>query len=149
MRPRYTAAAALSAALLALAVPLQADAAAPQNTLTIDPNGRVTGDGAIILSGTYQCSAASFSGPVLIGSTLTQDGVRQSIGGTTADCDGQTHRWTNVAQAMDSGDEGTFAAGPARVEGTMLQLDSSSGLPLPNVLVTQERAVTLMADAQG
>ncbi|MFC0600920.1 DUF6299 family protein [Streptomyces palmae] len=148
MHPRYTVAAALSAALLALAVPPHADASAPPNALTIDSVGRLAEGGSILLSGTYRCGGPALTGPVMIGSTLVQGGERQSIGGTIgAVCDGRSHRWANVERAPESGEGTRFGAGAARVEGTLLRLESVSGLPLPQVLVAEERAITLVSEA--
>jgi hypothetical protein len=120
-------------------VPEKAD---PFGTVTVDSTGRVDADGTVTLSGTYRCTGAT--GPVFVSSSLGQGKsvgfVRKGVGGTLAVCDGAEHRWTNA----DHSEPGRFKPGTARVEATLMELRSDSGLPLPYFHVAQKRNVTLV-----
>ncbi|MET8452579.1 DUF6299 family protein [Streptomyces sp. NPDC005209] len=139
LRPALAAAAAAAALLCAVAAaPATAD---PNETLTVDPTGRVTADGNVTLSGTYRCTGAK--GPVFVGSSVSQgDGpVKYGIGGTLAVCDGADHTWRNTGTVPASAIE----AGPAHVEATLMELRPQGGLPLPYFHAVQEQDVTLTA----
>lgn len=138
-------AAATGAALLvavapsAVAVSLTYDA---DEQVTVDPTGRIAADGTITLSGTYRCLGAT--GPVFVSSSMSQGDprVRHGIGGTSVVCDGAQHRWTNSQKRQP----GTFEAGSAQVEASLMELSTEWGLPLPKVHATQERDITLIEE---
>ncbi|MET9579988.1 MULTISPECIES: DUF6299 family protein [Streptomyces] len=143
MRVRPLLGAAAGAALLLLtgagAAPATASAFAPTGSVTVDAVGRITADGTVTLSGTYRC--ASSSGPVFVSSSLSQgvSTTRHGIGGTRAVCDGAEHRWVNTGRTTP----GAVVAGAARVEATLMELRTFSGLPLPSFHAVQGQDVTL------
>ncbi|MFF4543721.1 DUF6299 family protein [Streptomyces sp. NPDC001435] len=138
VRPALAAAAAGAAALalLCAAVPATAD---PNETVTVDPTGRVAADGTVTLSGTYRCTGGT--GPVFVSSTVGQDSstVRYGIGGTEAVCDGAAHTWVNTGKV----EKDRLRPGAARVEATVMELRPEGGLPLPYFHAHQEQEVTL------
>ncbi|MEV8313431.1 DUF6299 family protein [Streptomyces sp. NPDC059900] len=133
---------ALAASLLLCAAPAAAASepapAAPNESITVNPTGRIASDGTVTLSGTYRCTSGS--GPILVSSSLAQDNprVRHSVGGTRATCDGQQHTWTNTGRPSTAPRPGT-----ANVEATVMELDLRSGLPLPRFHAMQRQDVTL------
>jgi len=133
---------AAGAALFLLAAPATSAASAtadPYETVTVDPTGRIASDGTVTLSGTYRCLGNT--GPAFVSSSVGQDdpNVRQGIGGTSALCDGQEHRWEN------SGKPSTKAldAGTASAEATVVELHPQGGLPLPRFHAVDRRDITL------
>ncbi|WAZ24708.1 DUF6299 family protein [Streptomyces cinnabarinus] len=127
---------AAGAALLLLTAP--AAPADPFETVTVDPTGRIAADGTVTLSGTYRCTGGT--GPVFVSSSVGQDDtVRHGIGGTRAICDGLEHRWENTGKPTP----GAIEAGAAHVEATVMELDSSAGLPLPAFHASRQQDVTL------
>ncbi|WP_406509883.1 DUF6299 family protein [Streptomyces sp. NBC_00212] len=139
MRVRLAAAGAIVAAgvlLGAASVP----AAAASNTLSADETGTVSTDGTVTLSGTYRCSVPSGSGPVFVASTVRTGDEGHGIGGTSARCDGAEHAWVNRGRVSG----GTpVTPGSAKVEATLVQLNTRSGLPLPAILAADWHAVDL------
>ncbi|MFI9565023.1 DUF6299 family protein [Streptomyces rishiriensis] len=137
MRPALSAAA--GAALLLLAAPAVTAHAAPSETVTVDPAGRIAADGTITLSGTYRC--VGNSGPVFVSSSVGQsaDGARHGIGGTRAVCDGAEHAWQNTGKATPD----DLKPGAAHVEVTLMELRPDSGLPLPRFHAVQQQDITL------
>ncbi|WP_308039659.1 DUF6299 family protein [Streptomyces sp. PSKA30] len=142
LRTGLGAAATAALALLATA-PAQTATAEPFGMVTVDRTGRVAADGTVTLSGTYRCSGAT--GPVYIGSSVQQtsnsSSDRHSFGGTRAECDGETHRWENTQQLSP----GAVEPGEARVEATIVELNSESGMPGPVFHASQQEDVTLVA----
>ncbi|MFJ8464305.1 DUF6299 family protein [Streptomyces swartbergensis] len=142
MRLRPLLGAAAGAALLLLtgttAVPATA-APTPQEAVTVDKVGKIATDGTVTLSGTYRCQSSS--GPVFVSSSVSQGVSTTSygIGGTRAVCDGAKHRWVNRGRPMP----GALVPGAARVEATLMELRTFSGLPLPRFHATHAQAVTL------
>ncbi|MFB7657204.1 MULTISPECIES: DUF6299 family protein [unclassified Streptomyces] len=138
-------AAAAGAALFLQAAP--AATAAPADTqlvtesVTVDRTGRVAADGTVTLSGTYRCTDAT--GAVFVSSSLRQgdSSVRHGIGGTRAVCDGEEHRWVNTG--TPSAD--AFKPGKAHVEATLMELRTTSGLPLPSFHARKDQDVKLVA----
>ncbi|MFC4500262.1 MULTISPECIES: DUF6299 family protein [Streptomyces] len=135
-------AAAAGAALFLLALPGQAATAAqaaPDESVTVDPAGRIAPDGTITLSGTYRCTGAT--GPVFVSSSVRQDPgtTRYGIGGTRAVCDGALHAWANTGKPALA----TFKAGAAQVEATLMELEPHGGLPLPRFHAAGAQDVTL------
>lgn len=65
--------------------------------------------------------------------------MRYGIGGTAAVCDGARHSWVN----HEKPDGGSVTPGPADIETALVQLDTSSGLPLPAVLASDQHAIEL------
>ncbi|MEV6958110.1 DUF6299 family protein [Streptomyces sp. NPDC051207] len=137
--------AAAGAALLLLAAPAVPAAAAPEplpayETVTVDPTGSIAADGTVTLSGTYRCTGST--GPVFLSSSLTQNpsNVRHGIGGTRAVCDGVERRWVNTGKPYAT----TLTAGPAQVEATLMELRTTTGLPLPAFHAARNQAVTLI-----
>ncbi len=94
-----TAGAALLLLGTAVVAPSASASAAPAEYVTVDPEGRVTADGAVTLSGTYRCTAGT--GPVFVSSSVSQGTptINYGIGGTGAVCDGEEHRWQNSGTA--------------------------------------------------
>ncbi|WP_333737156.1 DUF6299 family protein [Streptomyces sp. IBSBF 2806] len=137
MRPVLSAAA--GAALLLLAAPAVTAHAAPTESVTVDPAGRIAADGTVTLSGTYRC--VGNSGPVFVSSSVGQsaDGARHGIGGTRAVCDGAEHTWKNTGKATPD----DLKPGAAHVEATLMELRPDSGLPLPRFHAVQQQDVTL------
>ncbi|MER6677039.1 DUF6299 family protein [Streptomyces sp. NPDC000983] len=126
-----------SALLLLLATPAGATS---HETVTVDPTGRIAADGTITLSGTYRCTGGA--GPVFVSSSVgaADSSVRHGLGGTPARCDGMEHRWENTGRPGG----GAFEPGRVRVEATVMELDSSAGLPLPAIHATGQQDVTLV-----
>ncbi|WP_329414592.1 DUF6299 family protein [Streptomyces sp. NBC_00704] len=132
-------AAAGAAALLMLSGPAVTAHAAPSESVTVDPTGRLAADGTVTLSGTYRC--ADSSGPVFVSSSVGQssDGARHGIGGTRAVCDGAEHSWQNTGKATPN----DLAPGIAHVEATLMELRPDTGLPLPRFHAVHQQDVTL------
>ncbi|MCF2129234.1 DUF6299 family protein [Strepomyces sp. STD 3.1] len=139
-------AAAAGAALFLPAAP--AATAAPTDTptatesVTVDRTGRLAADGTVTLTGTYRCTAAD--GAVFVSSVVRQgddSAVRHGIGGTRAVCDGKEHRWANTG--TPSAD--ALKPGAAHVEATLMELRTTSGLPLPSFHALQDQDVKLVA----
>ncbi|MCL7424554.1 DUF6299 family protein [Streptomyces sp. NPDC057806] len=128
-----------AAALLLVAAP--AAPAAPSGTVTVDATGTITTDGTVTLSGTYRCTGGK--GPVFVSSSVGKpsSGLRHGIGGTRAVCDGLEHRWQNTGKPSAR----SLEAGAARVEATVMELDTSGGLPLPVIHAAHQQDVTLVA----
>ncbi|MFE5117846.1 DUF6299 family protein [Streptomyces sp. NPDC056669] len=117
--------------------------------LAIDRTGDVTPDGAVTLYGSYRCvrgESENARASVLV--TLTQGRERHGLGGHSAVCDGQRHRWV-----IDAADVGSYEPGSAQAEGTLLRFDTvgvsaadTAFVPLPRNTVGVEREVRLVAD---
>ncbi|MFD3497403.1 DUF6299 family protein [Streptomyces sp. NPDC058676] len=145
LRPVLTATAtATAAALLLLAAPAAASAAPttadPDETVTVDPRGRIASDGTVTLSGTYRCTGAT--GPVFVSSAVGRhpSSAGEGIGGTRAVCDGLEHTWANTGKPSTR----SLQAGPAYVEATLMELRPEGGLLLPHVHATRQQDVTLI-----
>ncbi|CAL9292156.1 DUF6299 family protein [Streptomyces sp. SudanB52_2052] len=144
MRVRPLLGAAAGAALLFLtgagATPAAASVLAPSESVTVDAVGRIAADGTVTLSGTYRCVGSS--GPVFVSSSVSQgvSTTRYGIGGTRAVCDGAVHRWVNTGRPMS----GALTPGAAHVEATLMELRTSSGLPLPSFHATSVQEITLV-----
>ncbi|MFI9273009.1 DUF6299 family protein [Kitasatospora sp. NPDC052896] len=137
MRGRLAVIGAVGALLAAVAWP--AGAVGEVNALAVGATGTVAKDGTVTLSGSYRCAPSAATGEVLVSSKLKQGAAEQSIGGTVATCDGLDHSWTNSERA----DQLNAVPGPAEVEATLLNLDMSSGLPLPQFLAVGRQSITL------
>ncbi|MFF7788217.1 DUF6299 family protein [Streptomyces sp. NPDC007991] len=142
MRLRPLLGAAAGAALLLLTGAAATPATAvptPSEAVTVDSVGRITADGTVTLSGTYRCQGSS--GPVYVSSSVGQGSstIRYGIGGTRAVCDGAEHRWENTGRPLS----GALVPGAARVEATVMELRTLSGLPLPRFHAVHEQAITL------
>ncbi|MFI5797458.1 DUF6299 family protein [Streptomyces sp. NPDC051677] len=140
LRPALSAAA--GAALLLLAAPALTAAtatAAPSESVTVDPVGRIAADGTVTLSGAYRC--VGNTGPVFVSSSVGQKsaGVRHGIGGSRAVCDGAEHTWENTGKATPK----DLEPGKAHVEATLMELRPAGGLLLPRFHATQEQDITL------
>lgn len=141
MSVRSTLGVAAAAALLLSAAPASAFAA-PGEYVTVDATGQVTTDGTVTLSGAYRCLPGA--GPVFVSSSISQDSpnVRYGLGGVPASCDGAEHVWRNTGKPSRM----VLHAGPASVEGTVMELRAQGGLPLPFIhTVSGDRTVTLVA----
>ncbi|MBC2901916.1 DUF6299 family protein [Streptomyces cupreus] len=130
-------AAAASALLMLVAPDAPAD---PYETVTVDPTATLAADGTVTLSGTYRCGVGT--GPVFVSSSVGKpsSSLRHGIGGTHAICDGMEHRWENTGKPSP----GSLEPGPAHVEATLMELDSSGGLPLPRFHASQQQDVTFV-----
>ena len=97
-------------------------------------------DGAITVSGSYQCSA-DHVGTVLVGGTVEQADLHAAIGGSVATCDGRPHTWRTTGQPY-----GAFLPGPARGDATLVELHAGESLipVLPNILAHDTRDVTIV-----
>ncbi|GHE84443.1 hypothetical protein GCM10018785_60570 [Streptomyces longispororuber] len=142
VRPALGAAAsALLVAGLAAAAPAHASLA---DDLTVNGTGTVATDGTITLSGTYRCGPTSAPGLVFVSSSLAQNNVTISIGGgTRAVCDGRVHAWTHSGRVTGS----VYRPGPATVRAHLMRLNSSSGLPIPQPLASEEARIVLQRPA--
>ncbi|MEU2561290.1 DUF6299 family protein [Streptomyces longispororuber] len=141
VRPALGAAAsALLVAGLAAATPAHASLA---DDLTVHGTGTIATDGTITLSGTYRCETSSAPGLVFVSSSLVQNNVTISIGGTRAVCDGRVHEWTNTGRVTGS----VYRPGAATVKAHLMRLNSSSGLPIPQPLASEEARVVLARPA--
>lgn len=108
------------------------------DAVTIGQTGQIAPDGTLTLTGTYRCSSLR-SGPVFVGSKVSQGGAQAGIGGTRAMCDGREHVWRNTGHAT-----GDFGPGAAAGEATLLLLDTSRGfIPIPVVLGVDRRELHL------
>ncbi|MFJ2199066.1 DUF6299 family protein [Streptomyces violaceusniger] len=118
--------------------------------LAIDRTGDVTPDGSVTLYGSYRCVREGAENPrasVLV--TLTQGRERHGLGGHSAVCDGQRHRWV-----IDAVDVGAYEPGSAQAEGTLLRFDAvgapaaadAAFVPIPRNAVGVEQDVRLVAD---
>ncbi|MGA4837843.1 DUF6299 family protein [Streptomyces sp. G45] len=136
MRFRLVLGAAASAVVLAAAAPAHAG---PADGLSVHTTGTVASDGTVTLSGTYRCLDDGTSGPVFVGSTLTQGGRSAGIGGTRAVCDGQVRAWTNSGRVSVR----DFAPGRAEVRAHLVKLSTAQGLPWPRFLAHDAEAVEL------
>ncbi|MFI6288312.1 DUF6299 family protein [Streptomyces sp. NPDC051018] len=136
---RATLALSLCTAAVLGAGPLAGTAGAQfaADTVTIDPGGRIDGAGAVTLTGAYRCSPPR-AGTVLIGSAVVQGDSRADLEGSVAICDGRVHGWRGSGSAGKA-----LRPGPARGEVTLLELDTSRGLPFPVMLGTGRGEVTL------
>ncbi|NEY33393.1 hypothetical protein GTU99_14525 [Streptomyces sp. PRKS01-65] len=135
--------AAAAAALLLTAAPAAgAASAAPGESVTVDPTGRIAADGTITLSGTYRCTGGT--GPVFVSSSVEQgsSGTRYSVGGTRAVCDGVERRWVNSGRVSSA----SMTPGTARVQATVTELRSFGILPLPVFHAVHGQDITLVAD---
>ncbi|OIK27413.1 DUF6299 family protein [Streptomyces malaysiense] len=126
MPVRLALAAALGgAALLALAAgPVHA---APGESVTVDPVGRLAVDGTVTLTGTYRCTGGT--GPVFVTSALSRRDprVEHGVGGTLARCDGSTHTWADSGTVTGE----TLRPGTAHVQATVMELRPAGLVPLP------------------
>jgi len=153
MTKRPALALAAGAALLLLAAPAVPAAAAPnrapdlEETVTVDPTGRIAADGTITLSGTYRCVGST--GPAFVSSNVSENSpnssvnhgttiVIQGIGGTMAVCDGAKHSWENASKPSMA-----VAPGKVSVEVTVTELSFHGILPLPRFHAMQRHEVTL------
>ncbi|MGC0337190.1 DUF6299 family protein [Streptomyces sp. SLBN-8D4] len=139
MSVRPALAAVAGAALFLLAAPALPASAAPYETVTIDPVGRIAEDGTVTLSGTYRCTGGS--GPVFVSSSVGErsSSSRYGIGGTRAVCDGVEHSWQNTGKPTPA----ALAPGAAHVEATLMELTLQGGLPLPRFHAAEQRDITL------
>ncbi|MFE9423259.1 DUF6299 family protein [Kitasatospora sp. NPDC006697] len=141
IRPSALAAAggALLCAVLTAATPALAAGA---DQVTVSPTAALGQDGSVTLSGTYRCTG---SGPVFLAANLRTGDIQQSLGSSRAVCDGAEHAWSS----QDTPRYLTLSSGgPAEAEVSLVRLDTSGGLPLPQPLAVQHQKVTL-APAAG
>ncbi|MER7841265.1 DUF6299 family protein [Streptomyces sp. NPDC096040] len=136
LRPVLAAALGSAALLCAAVAPATA---APTESVTVDPTGRLADDGTVTLSGTYTCTDAT--GPVFVSSSVSQDSpnYRHGVGGTRAVCDGAKHHWENTGKVISE----KLKTGAAHVEATIMELRPQGGLPLPSFHALQQQDVTL------
>ncbi|MFF4158413.1 DUF6299 family protein [Streptomyces sp. NPDC001678] len=131
-------------ACLATAAPMAQAAPAPRSTgsMTIDPSATLAPDGTLTMSGSYRCTVVEHTGTVFVASNVLQNRRTEGIGGSRAVCDGARHRWRNSARPYGA----SLRPGPARADGTLLQMSSDrGGIPLPRFLtVARERDITLV-----
>ncbi|MCX5051686.1 DUF6299 family protein [Streptomyces sp. NBC_00474] len=154
MSKRPALALAAGAALFLLAAPAVPAVAAAhttaadlQESVTVDPKGRIAEDGTITLTGTYRCVGST--GPAFVSSSVLQTTsessnstsattVIQGIGGTMAVCDGAEHRWENTSKPSPAIGPGTVG-----VEATVTELRFHGILPLPHFHADERHDVTL------
>ncbi|MFD3586208.1 DUF6299 family protein [Streptomyces sp. NPDC058683] len=139
LRPALAATLGSAALLCAAVAPATAAPAAPSESVTVDPTGRLADDGTVTLSGTYTCTGAI--GPVFVSSSVSQESpnYRHGVGGTRAVCDGAEHHWENTGKVTSE----KLKTGAARVEATIMELRPQGGLPLPSFHAVQQQDVTL------
>ena len=133
MSGRPTLALAAGAALFLVAAPAVPAAAtthpraALEQTVTVDPTGRVTDDGTVTLTGTYRCTGSE--GLAFVSSSVSMKdnpNLHQGIGGTLAVCDGAEHRWENTGKPFPR-----LKPGEATVEASVTELRGVGLIPLP------------------
>ncbi|MGW2964683.1 DUF6299 family protein [Streptomyces sp. NPDC001220] len=136
LRPVLAAALGSAALLCVAAAPATA---APSESVTVDPTGRLADDGTVTLSGTYTCTDAT--GPVFVSSSVSQKSpnYRHGVGGTRAVCDGAEHHWKNTGKVTSE----KLKPGAVHVEATIMELRPQGGLPLPSFHAVQQQDVTL------
>ena len=148
MSRRPALALAAGAALFLVAAPALPAAAAPhpradrQESVTVDPKGRVSEDGTVTLTGTYRCTDST--GLAFVSSSVSMKNnpnLHQGIGGTLAVCDGAEHHWENRGKPSPA-----IAPGEATVEASVTELRGVGLLPLPNFHAYQTQDVTLTKD---
>ncbi|MER7484403.1 DUF6299 family protein [Streptomyces sp. NPDC126497] len=143
VRPLLGAAAGSALLLLGLAAAAPSAASAapsdPAESVTVDPQGRMA-DGFVTLSGTYRCHESE--GPVYVSSAVGRpsSGIRHSVGGTRAVCDGEEHRWENSGHVP----AGALEAGRAHVEATLLEMRPSGIAVLPVFHAVRQQEITLV-----
>ncbi|GAA3059473.1 DUF6299 family protein [Streptomyces olivoverticillatus] len=126
----------LPAPMAALAAP------PPANSVGVDRSGWVDAEGAVTLSGSYRCSAPAKPGSVFVGSNIRQGLQSSGVGGSTAVCDGKAHRWRNTGHANQT----PRGPGGVQADASLLWLERNrQGIPVPHVLATTERDITLVA----
>ncbi|ALG12129.1 hypothetical protein AOZ06_39410 [Kibdelosporangium phytohabitans] len=139
---RYGVAAFVSVVVVGFIGPV-ADAGttrAAGNEIAINPNGELSGDKTVTLSGTYLCNNNDPARAVFVTVSLMQDGSGRTIGeGERAVCDGQRHSFTASGKVENP----PFEAGPARASATLLTLRMTP-LSLPGVLTSSGQDVTLV-----
>ncbi|MBT2472315.1 hypothetical protein J7E97_31825 [Streptomyces sp. ISL-66] len=124
---------AVLAALGATAVCTAPANAAPYgNDIYVSSEAHIAEDGTIHLFGVYHCTAPSLAGEVQIKATVVQEGVRLSIGGGDARCDGTEHEW--AAHATLRLTPGVHA-GEALAEAQLQEVHFGGGL-LPRSIET-------------
>ncbi|CAL9390726.1 hypothetical protein SUDANB6_01253 [Streptomyces sp. enrichment culture] len=145
---RLVLAAAAGAALLLPAAPAAGAApapvpAAPAETVTVDPTGRIAPDGTVTLSGTYRCTDST--GPVFVSSSVAQGSptVHRNVGGTRAVCDGAERRWVHTDRPFPSA---PVQPGPAHVQAAVTELRPAGFLLLPHFHAFRGQDITLVAD---
>ncbi|MFI5567420.1 DUF6299 family protein [Streptomyces sp. NPDC051740] len=145
VRPALGVAAGSALLLLgfAAAAPSPASAAptVPAESVTVDKEGRMA-DGSVTLSGTYRCHGGE--GPVFVSSSVSRpsSGVRYSLNGTRAVCDGEEHRWESSGTVPAD----ALKAGRAEAEAILMELRPSGIVLLPVVHAVEHRDVTLAED---
>ncbi|MET7315076.1 MULTISPECIES: DUF6299 family protein [Streptomyces] len=124
--------------LLAAAPAVPTAAAAESETVTVDPTVRRAADGTLTISGTYRCTGAT--GLVFVSSDIGRPDstLRHGIGGTHAVCDGAEHTWSNTGKPVHPLD-----AGPARVQVSVVELNSHGLLLLPRFHAVRQQDVTV------
>ncbi|MEV4434012.1 DUF6299 family protein [Streptomyces sp. NPDC049555] len=140
--PHCISAAVLLAAAAATVAAAPAPPAVPANKLVINRTGTLASDGTVTLTGTYRCSVNHSAGPVFVVTNLTQGGTTVGMGDAPATCDGRQHAWRNSSHPARP-----FQPGPARTEGTVMELRrQKSGVPVPRFLVVvPDTPITLTA----
>ena len=142
MKKNMLATAVFAAALVAAGAPMAsaADSDPSAGSVSANPTGTVAKDGTVTLSGTYRCSAPADGDPVFVSSAVQTGSVQHSIGGTAATCDGLEHTWVNQEKP---GDGTSLPSGPAQIQATLMRLDTSGGLPLPDIIATDHHQIDL------
>ncbi|ANP50110.1 hypothetical protein J2Z21_001184 [Streptomyces griseochromogenes] len=137
LRPALSAVFGAAALLCAAVGPA---AAAPSESVTVDPTGVIASDGTVTLSGTYRCSGAT--GLAFVSSSIAQSepGVTHGIGGTLAECDGAEHHWENSGKISPN----PFKAGKAHVQATVTELRPGGIMLLPAFHAVHDKDIKLV-----
>jgi hypothetical protein len=110
------------------------------DTVSSAPNGVITQDGTVALSGTYRCSP-EWADQTVVNSALVTGSSSSSVGDSApAVCDGREHSWSNQGRPYLGA-----SSGPATVEVSLVHLHwtSSSFVPEIQTVADQRQDVTL------
>jgi len=115
-------------------------AAGDADTVSSGPNGVITQDGTVALSGTYLCSP-EWADQTVVNSALVTGTTSSSVGDSApAVCDGREHTWSNQGRPYLGA-----APGRATVEVSLVHLHwtPSSFVPEIRTVADQRQDVTL------
>ncbi|MET9604458.1 DUF6299 family protein [Streptomyces sp. NPDC006512] len=123
---------AFSALAVTAVMAVPAEATVFHQEISVRSDAHIAEDGRVILSGSYRCEAASPVGAVQIKATVIQEGVRLTMGGGEALCDGHEHPWR--AESKPGRTWGVHGGG-ARAEGRLEEIHFGGGM-LPRAVDT-------------
>ncbi|RPF41069.1 hypothetical protein EDD96_4859 [Streptomyces sp. Ag109_G2-6] len=102
--------------------------------ISLRPEARITADGSVVLSGTYQCELSPASAAIQIKATVVQDATRLSIGAGEVFCDGREHIWEAVSPMT-----GGLHPGAARAVAELQEIHMTGLMPRALSTVAEDR----------